>query len=298
MAQGLKSLLVNNLERLVKRRLKRDVSEKVPNLRQKLVALVASGIFLSILGRRGVLASETVTETDAAEEPEDEEFNLKDYLTRGCTRHHATVQEKAEIQQLIPPLAEKDFIEKLRDQYLPAMLKPFCDGWKSKISKNDYVNAWPVLQFYYDENAVEFTQLLSPQPSVSGRFIGVTTTILANVFCKFMKKTTLSKALLDSFPEALKKGKGAKVKPRHNVNEWIKHPDVLWRTVFPGAYRFCESHPNRKFLHFAHIDSARFLGLFAKTNCPNAAVGGFNSRSWRSTIDYVGNEKVSSPCMF
>ena len=302
-----KSIFANSFKPMLRKHVLKLLAAGNPSLTPKLLGLCASGITFVIMGAGGRLQSEknpADAPTTVEEEEEEEQmdgknvWNLQDfraYLNRGLNKHDATLEHRRQIMSFVHHVTPGDFTETLRDIFLPPCLNLLVDSWRTKVSDHDYRDAWPVLELFHLVNDEEFSQLYSAQHSTSGRFVGVSNTILAFAFCKHVKANGLVPAILASLPDELKTGK-QKDRASYDGKAWIKFPDILWNTVFPGIRRFVQRPWNlgkRHFLHFAQIDSARLLCLFAKLNRPNAEVGGFNPRSWRSTIDYPGGQQVS-----
>ena len=137
-----------------------------------------------------------------SEENEDSETESKDYLIEDFWADLEKMKKKTKAErQIISTLKAYKTLESIRTKFLPKYLECFVadekSGWRKKFGKNaDYIPI--VLRFFAAENRFtaadetcpfeEFVQQLSPLPKISARYTGITSTILAWIFCSYLKK--------------------------------------------------------------------------------------------------------------
>jgi hypothetical protein len=100
---------------------------------------------------------------------------------------NATKSEKEAIELLL----QFPDIKSIRSEFLPAYLHEIIadekGGWQSKLcSHKNFLTK--CLKLFGEMNTFEFIQQMSPQPKFSARYTGLTTTILAGIWCSFLKK--------------------------------------------------------------------------------------------------------------
>jgi len=123
---------------------------------------------------------------------------------------------KAMEKDLVKRLQSVKSIEELRKIYLPEYLAPLCDEWKRKLTENKYEKLHLVWRMFSESNQAKyiqqsfpkvaldpntddslFVQQLCPQAHVDPKYALITSTILATIWCAFIKHKLLKKKSSD-----------------------------------------------------------------------------------------------------
>lgn len=212
----------------------------------------------------------------------------------------------------------KELRAKLLPAYVTALLPQAGDesGWLSKLSADQYSNIGIFWKLAYDTNCRleecgrPICQELFPGPNCRARFVDLTTTRLAAVFTDWLKMCGSSdKALKEkliecgrqlhvdicSGPAPLIDGEAVLTL----AGQWIKHPRLLWRFLFPGIHKFVDkcskssrsNGPRLMFLNSARVSTDSIQCLFSNLKTRKAKKKGkmekikpenFNSKQWQS----------------
>ena len=84
--------------------------------------------------------------------------------------------EKEFVGQFVSDWRERSF-EDMRDEFLPAYLRPLVDEWKAKLSAKTYARIGLAWKLFADVNHDEFVQKSVSTPNTKGRYTNVTSTL-------------------------------------------------------------------------------------------------------------------------
>ena len=99
--------------------------------------------------------------------------------------------KSAKENQLIALISSLKTVEAVRQHFLPVFLIQYAGdpnaGWRHKLSSSKEFLAVS-LKFFAEQNRAEFVQQLSPQANIKRRYAPITTTILAAIWCDFVRQ--------------------------------------------------------------------------------------------------------------
>ena len=148
--------------------------------------------------------------------------------------------------------------------------KKKCMGWKAWVGQEE--NLLDVLNFFYQVNQDSYRFHVFPQPNTKNTSLVLNNTMLAHIWCRFLKcYPALSKEYVEKLENLPKE-----LYDTPSPTKWLKHPKALWDTVFPGIQEFLSKNKSLCFGYAGFSDSnqLRLLCYNAKTHnahLPNSA---------------------------